>query len=100
MTVLDRAVICLYATEHIWRNRELGPMARMACCQNTASKRYGERHDDQSRRDRERDPQSGGNRLGTRRCDVGRRRRQREHSAHDGCTGDEPENYRLDFQSI
>jgi hypothetical protein len=63
----------------------------IACCESTASNRYGERDDDQNRRDCERDPHTGGNSLGTRRCDVDRRRCEREHSAHNGCTGDEAE---------
>ena len=61
------------------------------CCKSAASDRDGERDDDQDACDCECDPHAGGNGLGTRRCDVDRRRCEREHSAHNGCTGDEAE---------
>jgi hypothetical protein len=63
----------------------------MACSESTASSGDGERDDDQNRRDCERGLHAGGNDLWMRRCDVDRRRCEREHSAHSGCTGDETE---------
>jgi len=57
----------------------------------TASSREGERHHDQHRRDCERHPHAGADAFGMGRRDVGRRRGEREHRAHDGGAGDEPE---------
>jgi len=47
---------------------------RRTCCERTAPDRDGERDKDQDRRDCKRNPHTGGNCLGTRGCDVGRRR--------------------------
>jgi hypothetical protein len=56
-----------------------------------ASHPNGERDDDESRGDGERDPHAGRNRLRRRRHDVGGGRPEGEHSAHHGCSGDEAE---------
>ncbi len=61
------------------------------CCENTACNCDGERDNDQRRRDRKCDPHTGSNSFGMRCCHVARRRCEREHSAHDGCTADESE---------
>ena len=62
---------------------------RRAHCWRAALNRNGERGGDQNQRDREGDPHTGGNGLGTRRGDVGRRRCEDEHRAQSGCAGDE-----------
>ena len=64
----------------IQRLRSKFPIAQ---CAAVGSSRQGERDDDQNRCDSERDPHTEGDGLGPRRCDVGRRRCEREHSNMD-----------------
>jgi len=63
----------------------------IAQCAAVSSNCQRERNCDQCRRDRKCAPHTSGNGVGMRHCDVGRRRCEREHGAHDGCAGDEPE---------